>query len=336
MVRDVTPALLYGADLNRNSAVDGVETSLTAIDNADNTTGLLNRGWAAYLTLDSAESNLRPDGKPKIDVNSDDLEALHKELVPILGNEMANFIVAYRQGGAYDGDDAGQAAAGLKIDFKQPGRQKLNTILDLIGARTRIAKQGQAAGGENGGGEQPASGDEGGRSRRGGADNSRIVVNAAFAEDPSAMQSYLTKLMDNLTVNDSPSIPGRLNINQAPRRLLTGIPGLEGTAIDQIISRRDVTLGLQQPDQVHETWLLTEGIVELPAMKKLMPLVTSGGSVYRAQVVGFFDAEGPADRLEVVIDATESPPIVRRRWELRELGPGYSQEVLGAAMEDVP
>ena len=71
-------------------------------------------------------------------------------------------------------------------------------------------------------------------------------------------------------------------------------------------------------------------------MKKLMALVTTGGSVYRAQVVGFFDAEGPADRLEVVIDATETPPIVRRRWELRELGPGYSLEVLGVPLEDLP
>jgi hypothetical protein len=87
---------------------------------------------------------------------------------------------------------------------------------------------------------------------------------------------------------------------------------------------------------VHETWLLENRIVELEQMKKLMPLVTTGGSVYRAQVVGFFDAESSADRLEVVIDATQTPPIVRRRWELKELGPGYSPEVLGVPVADVP
>jgi hypothetical protein len=143
------------------------------------------------------------------------------------------------------------------------------------------------------------------------------------------MQRYLPKLMDNLAVNASPVIPGRLNINQAPRRLLAGVPGLTSTAVDQIISNRDVTLGQQRPEQTHETWLLTGGIVKLDEMKKLMALVTTGGNVYRAQVVGFYDAEGPADRLEVLIDATQSPPLVRRRWELRELGPGYSREVLG-------
>jgi hypothetical protein len=241
---------------------------------------------------------------------------------------MANFIIAYRQGGEYDGDETGQNATSIQLDLKQPGRQKLNTILDLIGVKTRISSQPQASQGS-----ETQGGGENGNSR---SDNSRIVVSAAFAEDRGAMQPYLTKLMDNVAVNAEPSIPGRLNINQAPRLLLAGVPGLNSTHIDQIISHRDVTLGQQRLEQAHETWLLTDGVVDLDRMKRLMPMVTTGGSVYRAQVVGFFDAEGPADRLEVVIDATESPPILRRRWELRELGPGYSLEVLGAPLEDLP
>ena len=101
LVRDVTPALLFGADLNRNGAIDGNEQNLVQIDNVDNSQGELNRGWAAYLTLDSAEANLTPDGKPKIDVNMDNLEDLHKQLSEVLSADEANFIVAYRQGGAY-------------------------------------------------------------------------------------------------------------------------------------------------------------------------------------------------------------------------------------------
>jgi hypothetical protein len=142
--------------------------------------------------------------------------------------------------------------------------------------------------------------------------------------------------MDNIAVNSNPTIPGRLNINQAPRRLLNGIPGLSQLAVDQIISERDITLGDQQPDQVHETWLLTQGVVELKEMKKLIGLVTTGGNVYRAQIIGGYFHEGPAERLEVVIDATKSPPILRRRMELRRLGQGYSAETLGATMDDAP
>ena len=115
-----------------------------------------NRGWAAYLTLDSAETNVKADGTPKIDVNMDDLEELHKQLIEVLDDDMANFIIAYRQGGAYDGEEAGQPASSLTIDFKQQGRVRLNTILDLIGVKTRIAKPtqpGQPSGQGNGGGE---------------------------------------------------------------------------------------------------------------------------------------------------------------------------------------
>jgi type II secretory pathway component PulK len=350
LVRDVTPALLFGPDLNRNSHIDGVEEPLTVIENADNSMGLLNRGWAAYLTLDSAESNLRPDGTQKIDVNKEDLQTLHKELSEALGQEMANFIVAYRQGGAYDGNETGQPASGITIDFTQPGREKLKSILDLIGVRTRIAKSNQ--GGEGGkGGEGQGEGSKGESSQGGGGqgakgegspasgasnDDARIVIEAAFAEDPGSMKGYLAKLMDNIAVNSNPTIPGRLNINLAPRRLLNGVPGLSQTAVDQIISERDFTLGFQQPDQVHETWILSQGIVKLPEMKKLIGLITTGGNVYRAQVVGGYFHEGPAERLEVVIDATESPPMVRRRMELRSLGQGYSGETLGATLDDAP
>jgi type II secretory pathway component PulK len=372
LVREVTPALLFGADLNRNTSIEQSEQPLTQIENFDNSAGTLNRGWAAYLTLDSAEANLRPDGTPKIDVNMEDLQALHKQLITIFNQEMANFIIAFRQGGPFEEDDdegrgAGgggirQSASSITLDFTQPGRHRLTTVLDLIGVSTQIARTpggGQGGGGggggdgggdggggrgddDDGGGRGDGGGGRGGDDDNGGGGqgggggggqnqnpNSRITVNPAFPDQPGEMQRYLTLLMDNLAVNANPTIPGRLNINQAPRSLLAGIPGLTPTAVDQIIANRDVTLGQQRPEQVHETWLLSNQIVDLEQMKKLMALVTTGGDVYRAQVVGFFDAEGPADRLEVVIDATQTTPVVRRRWELKELGPGYPAEVLG-------
>ena len=81
LVRDVTPAMLFGADLNRNSLIEANEQPYTVIEGVDNSTGLLNRGWAAYLTIDSAEANTRPDGTPKIDINMQDLQELHNQAV---------------------------------------------------------------------------------------------------------------------------------------------------------------------------------------------------------------------------------------------------------------
>ena len=50
-----------------------------------------------------------------------------------------------------------------------------------------------------------------------------------------------------------------------------------------------------------------DGFVDLPTMKQLMPYITTGGSVFRAQVIGKFDKEGPTARIEAVIDATNHP-----------------------------
>lgn len=369
LVRGVTPALLFGADLNRNMQIDGNEQNLTQIDNADNSQGYLNRGWAAYLTVDSAEANLKPDGTPKINVNMDNLADLHQQLLQVLDQDQADFIIAYRQGGAYTGQTEGQPIANQQLDLTQKGNVKLTTLLDLIGVKTQIAKQGSGSGGSGGtsggtnstggnskdsgggggGGNSRGSssgssgrgsqstsltgGGSGGSGGTGGAanNNSRVVIAPAFPNDKSSMATYLPKLFDNLAVNAAPSIPGRLNINQAPRALLLGLPGLSSDQVDQIISKRDVTQGTQQPDQKYETWLLTNDIVDLKTMKNLMPMVTAGGSVYRAQVVGgFFVPDGPTHRLEVVIDATKKPPVVRRRWDLRDLGRGFTPEVLGA------
>lgn len=348
LVRDVTPALLFGADLNRNGAIDGNEQNLVQIDNVDNSTGQLNRGWAAYLTLDSAEANLRPDGKAKIDVNMDNLEELHKQLSEVFSSDEANFIVAYRQGGPYTEKDAGKQISSVKVDLKQRGNVRLNTILDLIGAKTRIAKsagggsqngQGQSGGNsntQNGLGTTTSTGSSsGGKGNSSGGNNSRVVIAPAFPNERGAMQTYLPKLMGYLAVNAQPSIPGRLNINQAPRALIAGIPNLPPAALEQIIANRDVTMGQQRPEQQYETWLLQDGIVELAEMKKLMSMVTSGGSVYRAQIVGFYDENGPADRLEVVIDATQpTAPMVRRKWSLRSMGTGYTPEFLGVPVSD--
>lgn len=309
LVRGVTPALLFGADANRNDLVDANEQPLTNIPNVDNSDGALNRGWAAYLTLDSAEKNIRADGQPKIDVNMDDLEQLQQQLAEVLDDEEANFIVAYRQGGAYDGDEAGESASGLQFDYTQRGSVRLSTILDLVGTKTRVVQRGQ---------------------------NERTVVVAAFPDDRSSMQSYLPKLMDNLAVNAAASIPGRLNINQAPRPLVMAIPGLEANAAEQILADRDVQVSPERPEQQYETWPLTSGIVDLDQMKQLLPLVTTGGDVYRAQFVGFYDADGPIVRLEAVLDATQTPAVVKRRRELQQQGPGFSLDVLGAQLDDMP
>jgi len=302
LVRDVTPQLLFGVDADRNGYRSNQEPDPQSIENVDNSDGSMDSGWAAYLTLCSLENNVQPDGTPRIDLNQSDLEALHKALSEVFEASWATFIVAYRQNGPYSGTEPGTSGAAGELDFSQTGGTQFQTVLDLVGARTRVKFQGQT---------EPT------------------VLESPFPDLPGVMNVYLPLLLDHVTVNASPVIPGRININQASRTVLSGIPGMTPDLVDQIVSYRRVDPMDADPYRRHETWILGDGIVDLAQMKALMPYVCAQGAVFRTQAIGYFDQAGPSCRVEVILDATQRPATVLFWRDLSHLGRGYARETLG-------
>ena len=110
-----------------------------------------------------------------------------------------------------------------------------------------------------------------------------------------------------------------------------GIPGMTDEIADDIIAKRSPEPDKAQPPQRHESWLLQQQVagVDLPTLKALSPFITSGGDVYRAQVVGYFEQQGPACRIEVILDATTATPRIVFWRDITHLGRGYSLDVLG-------
>jgi len=306
LVRGVTPWLLFGPDANHNGIIDGDEPSADSIEGVENVDGVMDSGWSSYLTLYSLELNLRPDGEPKINLNEEDLEKLFDELEEAVGQQWATFIVAYRQAGPYTGTERGEMIANGQLDLSKPGRVKLNTILDLVGPRVKIKFKG---------------------------DEEDTILETPFPNLPGVMNPFLSIMMDNLTVNTSPIIPGRININQATRTVLAGIPGMTDEILEEILSRRQKDPADRLPARRHETWILGEAIVSLEEMKALIPFVCAGGSVYRAQFVGYFDEEGPSARIEAILDATNRPARVLFWRDMSHLGRGYPLETLGIELD---
>jgi hypothetical protein len=148
------------------------------------------------------------------------------------------------------------------------------------------------------------------------------------------MMMYMPLLMDAVTAVQTDVIPGRININQAPRALLMGIPGIEEAMVDAILTERllEATDEEMAAAQKHETWLLTSGIVTLEQMKLLSPFVCAGGDVYRAQIVGYYEDGSAASRAEVIFDATAAVPRVVSFRDISHLGRGYPLELLGLRM----
>ena len=303
LVRGVTPWLLFGADANRNGYRDRSEPDPETVAEVDNSDGSMDRGWAAYLTLYSMESNLlQPDGQPRVDLGLEDMEQLHRELEQALGNpQWATFIVAYRQNGPYKGSGEGEEAPSGKIDLSKPGKFPVKTVLDLIGPRVRVTFEG---------------------------DRTPTILETPFPNEPEEMSAYLPVLMDHVTATSSTTIPGRININQASATVLAGIPGMTDQIVDEILTRRQPDPADADPQRRHETWIRSEEICTLEEMKALMPFVCAGGSVYRTQAIGYFDQGGPASRVEAVLDATIRPARVIFWRDMSHLGRGYPLETL--------
>lgn len=324
LVRGVTPQLLFGADINRNGVIDADEQQRFGV--SVDTPGAL--GWSAYLTVHGAEANRRRDGEARVNVNQDDLEVLYEELTEALGNDdYASFIVAYRIAGQSTSAVAAVAGGGgnnnqntnnnaqnggpwsadlmSEMDLTGGGGTSLSQILDLVDATVTVGQ----------------------------GDNARSY-SSPFSSDLISMALYMPALMDALSTQDVDMMPGRINLNECPSELLYGIPMLTEETIQSILEAREI-----ESDDLNrnfETWLLTEGFVTLDEMRQLVPLLTCGGDVYRAQIIGYFETNGVSHRAEVIIDGTSINPKVVMWRDLSHLGRGFDLSVLGQRSVAIP
>lgn len=303
LIKGVTPQMVFGLDMNRNGVVDPFEADGSSSDStSDSTDGSMDRGWSAYLTLHSKEKNFTPDGQQRIFINAGDLEQLQTDLSSVLDDEWVNFILAYRlYGPSTSGDDAdGSGASGIQLDLSQEPQAQFTQVLDLVDAVVSVPPEG---------------------------DDEPTVLRSPVQLDNLGVT--IPVLADNLTTNSNPTIPGRLNINQAPRMLLEGVPGMEEDIIEEIISRRETVPDEENPIRKHETWLLIEGVVDLEEMRLLSPFINVGGDVFRAQVIGYYQVDGIQSRNEVILDSTLPLPRILFWRDLSHLPQGYPVEVLG-------
>lgn len=356
LVRGVTPALLFGYDENRNGYLDqdeankmnlGMQPGLapgalpTSVMDPDSDPPPP-LGWAPYLTLHSQEKNLSIDGLERININSEDLQTLYADLVEVLGNEdWASFIVAYRLGGTPGGNGnsplvtlASMAAADAEsqdgalgaqldsftsaaeerqasqedveswsssalssFDLSQEGGVKFTQVLDLIDARV-------ASPGGNG-----------------------PTFASPMTSLPLDLANSTPVLMNYLTTVDAPAVPGRINIMECPQEILRGIPGLSDEIVDQILEAR--VDGSESETRNFETWLAVEGYLTMDEMRAVMPLITCGGDVFKAQIVGYLEGNAVSSRIEAVISGAGDLPQILFFRRMDHLGRGFDIPTLG-------
>ncbi len=353
LVKGVTPTLLYGEDANRNGLLDPNENDGDKSPPLDNADGVLDHGFVAYFSVHGRETNRKKDGKLKINVNDGFLTDLYDALAEAFDEDTAKFIVGYRINGpstptatsktnpvaastkltanssstttstAPQSIQDQEAAASLTdflafvtksggsvtrggIDLSKGGSPKGNieSLWELIGTKTSVKVNGTTT-----------------------------TLTSPWSSDAGSISTVLPELLDKLTTTKEEYLEGRININQARREILLGLPTMTEEIVNAIVAAQRLdSNGQPSLDTIRQhttaAWLYAEGIVDIPGMMNLDPYITSHGDVYRVQVLGFFDGGGPVSRIEAMIDSTQLPPRVIAQRDLNELGRGYSRSHL--------
>lgn len=342
LVEGVIPAMLYGEDANHNGLLDANENDADASLPFDNADGLLDPGWQAFLTCYSRERNTRADGSARIDINQTLLTELYDELAAELGKDVATFVVAFRLNGATNVPQLEGVSSGVASSGSQQADSAIQGIAQGIAKQVLRGSEGTVTRGgmdlSSGGSYKFASLYElVGAEVEATIDGAKATLQSPWPADPSGLATTLPPLFDTLAISTAETIEGRINVNQARREVLYGIPNMPPEVADAIANSQQVG-GNGEPlaDQVAVRgttgWLLINGIVTdsadgtltaISQMRLLDKYITARGDVYRVQALGHFDQGGPVARVEAILDATKLPATVKQHRDLSLLGAGY-------------
>ena len=238
------------------------------------------RPWRELLTIHSAERNESYTGRERIFINNEDLDELHTQLVRSVSQEWADFIVLYRQYGPSSQTSSrgnSEPPPSIIVDLQLAPGFAIENPVDLIGATIAIPSDDES---------EPD-----------------LLVNSPVDAETIAFRNDIAQLFDLMTAFPGKRIAGRININEAPAEVLAALPGISDETVETIVSSRD-RANQEVTERIHPIWLVTEGIVDLPTMRILLPNVTCGGDVYLAEIWGRSEGETALARFETVLDAS--------------------------------
>ena len=121
-------------------------------------------------------------------------------------------------------------------------------------------------------------------------------------EQPSPIGlEHLAVLLDRTTLipPEQRQIPGLINVNTAPRRVLECLDGLTDEQIAGILEVRET---LDGEDKATPAWLLTEEVLDLETFERIAPAITARGQQFTIDALGYADHIGMVTRLHVVVD----------------------------------
>lgn len=129
------------------------------------------------------------------------------------------------------------------------------------------------------------------------------------------------KLMEDvLTLDDSETRSGRIDMNFATSESLSGLPEISEAVITEIVNGAGTWTSPAE--------LLQKGVIDIVSLRKLEPYLTTRSKTYRFTSIGLWQSGGPIVRMEAVIDTAGPIPVILSLENLSPLGAGYTREEL--------
>src|SRR5262249_31944343 len=139
----------------------------------------------------------------------------------------------------------------FQVNTNDPPRFRIQSLFDLVDVRVEIKKTGKST-----------------------PTNWLSPLDShseSFAEQFDKISEYVTTV-------PLPRVPGRINVDVAPREILMTIPGIEETVVDEILAKRESSNERGGDNKKRSlTWLLTEQVASLEVLRKIAPYITVGG-----------------------------------------------------------
>lgn len=243
--------------------------------------GVTGPGWEQLLTLHAAERNRSRRGAPRVFLNNSSLAALEQQLTGRLPDNLLRYILLARAYGVqFSGGSGTEPPTTLSTAALTPTYQ-LVSAADLIDSIVQL----------------PA-----------GAGASRVQSPLQSANPD--FSSQLATLLDQTTTRVETVVSGRIHPGLAPVAVLRALPGMTPDSVSQIITVRSA---LEPAEQQSPGWLLTRGLLDVAAFRRVLPELTMGGDVFQTEIVVHRPTGGPLLRRNLLLDAA-SAPVRRVHW----------------------
>lgn len=312
LIRGVTPDLFYG---NPQTGTGGASLP----------SGEAMPPLRELCTIYSADTNLDAFGRTRLNIQTATEEEFQERLGEILSEEEIAAIIRFRDQGSQEGsgpeEEEGAPGGGLPTPGGSggmgtgggfPGTGGGNLPVPPGGGSPRSGTRqagpgmpGQPPEGGSGPGEpeaEPEEEEQAPEERPAGAE-SRFRRTGDILQVPELSRERVQEIFDFLTVTDEETIPGRINLNTADPWVLMTLPGIDETAVYDIVRYRESADG---PFESVGELLQLDSITD-EMFAEIADLVTTRSYNFRLRAEGRVDQGRIVQTVECVVRIVQPP-----------------------------